>query len=127
MLEGRKVYVTKGVIPEVAVMQRIIAACGGIVRLSTASSLSLVCNETEPLIPSNVQIAPNDLIKQHKKIMSDPSALVVSSPNDRREWEKLSSEGFPIYTVEAVFVAAMHQQVEKGFTSANRVDPQLTA
>ncbi|GAA5936722.1 uncharacterized protein JCM15063_001967 [Sporobolomyces koalae] len=101
MLDGRKVYITKNVSPDVNVMQRIVSACGGIV-------------------------STNDLVKQHKKIKSDPDALVVSTPKDRREWDKLASEGVAIYTVEAVFVAAMHQSVERGFTNANRVDPQLS-
>ncbi|GAA5876458.1 hypothetical protein JCM16303_003542 [Sporobolomyces ruberrimus] len=102
MLDGRRVYITRGVTPDPALLGRIVSACGGIV-------------------------GPSDLLKQHKKIVSDPTALVVSSPLDRRDWEKLSSEGVPIYTVEAVFVSAMHQSVERGFTTANRVDPQLSA
>ncbi|GAA6060049.1 hypothetical protein JCM10212_001046 [Sporobolomyces blumeae] len=102
ILADRNVYITRNVVPELAVMQRIVSACGGIIR-------------------------PNDLVKNHKKIVSDRNALVVSSPADRREWEKLASEGTPIYSVEAVFVAAMHQDVARGFTNANRVDPQLSA
>jgi len=47
MLEGRKIYITKGVNPEVAVMQRIIAACGGIVSFTDLSFFSSLVLETD--------------------------------------------------------------------------------
>ncbi|GAA6018796.1 hypothetical protein JCM11491_003452 [Sporobolomyces phaffii] len=102
LLDGRKVYITKGVTPDLKAIQRIVSACGGI-------------------------IAPNNLAKQHKNIVADADALVVSSPKDRREWDRLAGDGVPIYTCEAVFSAAMYQQFERGFTNAHRVDQQLTA
>ncbi|GAA5969116.1 hypothetical protein JCM3765_002184 [Sporobolomyces pararoseus] len=102
VFNGKTIYITKGVSPGLPTMQRIVQASGGTIGL-------------------------NDLKKQHKLIIEDSQALVVSSPNERREWEKLASEGIPIYSCEAVFVATMHQVLEKGFNSDNRVDPQLLA
>ncbi|GAA5866988.1 hypothetical protein JCM1840_005932 [Sporobolomyces johnsonii] len=104
LFEGKNVYVTKGVVPDPETMRRIIAACGGVVHLL------------------------KDLTKHHKKIVGDAdrdAALVVSCAADRREWDKLAAQGIPIYSVEAVFSAALQQRFERGFASHNRVDAQL--
>ncbi|GAA5896329.1 hypothetical protein JCM6882_000985 [Rhodosporidiobolus microsporus] len=102
LFAGRNVYVTKTVNPDAATMQRIISACGGIVNLTSVSKIA-------------------------KRVADDEDSLVVSCPNDRREWEKLAAAPFKkeIYGVEAVFVAVLHQDIERGFTRANRVDAQL--
>ena len=125
VFDGKTIYITKGVSPGLPTMQRIVQASGGTVSpflpLLPSSRLSLSARMV------NSQIGLNDLKKQHKLILEDPEALVVSSPNERREWEKLASEGIPIYSCEAVFVATMHQVLDKGFNSNNRVDPQLLA
>ncbi|GAA5900179.1 hypothetical protein JCM8208_002041 [Rhodotorula glutinis] len=99
---GRSVYVTRGVQPDCATMQRILQAAGAVVHVK-------------------------DLSRTLKKIADDPSALVVSAPSDRREWDKLVQPPYsrPVYSVEAVFASVMHMDLKRGFTPDNRVDPQL--
>ncbi|GAA5844402.1 hypothetical protein JCM9279_006288 [Rhodotorula babjevae] len=99
---GRSVYVTRGVQPDCATMQRILQAAGAVVHVK-------------------------DLSRMLKKIADDPDALVVSAPTDRREWDKLAQSPYsrPIYSVEAVFASVMHMDLKRGFTPDNRVDPQL--
>ncbi|GAA5826527.1 hypothetical protein JCM11251_002412 [Rhodosporidiobolus azoricus] len=91
LFAGRNVYVTKNVSPDAATMQRIISACGGIVNLTALS-------------------------KSAKKIAADEDSLVISCPNDRREWEKLAAAPLKkeIYSVEAIFVSVLHQDLQRG-------------
>ncbi|GAA6004207.1 uncharacterized protein JCM10292_007290 [Rhodotorula paludigena] len=102
LFAGRNVYVTRQVIPDANTIQRILSASGAVVQIK-------------------------DLTKVVKKIADDEDALVISSPADRREWEKLAAAPHrrEIYGVEAVFLAVLHQDLARGFTPANRVDPQL--
>ncbi|KPV77619.1 uncharacterized protein RHOBADRAFT_41614 [Rhodotorula graminis WP1] len=99
---GRSVYVTRQVQPDCATMQRILQAAGAVVHVK-------------------------DLSRTLKKIADEPDALVISTPADRREWDKLVQPPYsrPVYSVEAVFASVMHMDLERGFTSDNRVDPQL--
>lgn len=123
LFAGRNVYVTRQVIPDANTIQRILSASGAVVR----ASLPSICfgRQLTRLLLLQVQI--KDLTKVVKKIADDEDALVISSPADRREWEKLAAAPHrrEIYGVEAVFLAVLHQDLARGFTPANRVDPQL--
>lgn len=68
-----------------------------------------------------------DLSRTIKKIADEPDSLVVSTPADRREWEKLASAPYNrhVYSVEAVFASVLHMDLARGFTPDNRVDPRL--
>ncbi|GAA6048438.1 hypothetical protein JCM3770_003757 [Rhodotorula araucariae] len=99
---GRNVYVTRQVQPDSATMQRILQASGAVVHVK-------------------------DLSKCIKQIANEPDALIISTPADRREWEKLAAAPYNrrIYSVEAVFSSVLHQDLDRGFVVENRVDPQL--
>lgn len=118
LFAGRDVYITANVAPDQATMSRIVQACGGIVRPFFLSSSSFEADF--PFFPP--QVNTKSLTKQHKKIAEDDECLIISHPNDRREWDKLAAAPIKkeIYSVEAVFVAVLHQDLERGFTGANR-------
>ncbi|GAA6003002.1 hypothetical protein JCM10207_001937 [Rhodosporidiobolus poonsookiae] len=101
LFDGRNFYVTKGVQPDAATMSRIISACGGIVTIGLAG--------------------------RQKKIADDEDSVVISTANERKDWEKLAAAPLKkeIYSVEAVFSAVLHQDLTRGFIGSNRIDPQL--
>ncbi|BGP25309.1 BRCT domain protein Brc1 [Rhodotorula toruloides] len=102
LFAGKTVYISRSTSPDATTMQKIIEASGGIVHVK-------------------------DLSKFVKKIVDDPDALVISCPNDRREWEKLAAapNKKKIYSVEAALTAVLHQNFSRGFNDANRCDFQL--
>ncbi|GAA5854065.1 hypothetical protein JCM8547_008212 [Rhodosporidiobolus lusitaniae] len=101
LFANKSAFITKSVVPEPAVMSRIISACGG----------------------KALTTPPSKVIKN---ILDDgDDSIVISCANDRKEWDALASKGRAIYAVEAVFVSVLHQDLAKGFTDANRVDPQI--
>ncbi|KAK4057178.1 regulator of Ty1 Transposition [Microbotryomycetes sp. JL221] len=101
LFQGKTIYLTKNVSPEVAVMQRILQS--GDATVITA------------------KITPS----MQKTILNNNDAYVVSTPTDRQQWETLAQKGKPIYTVEAVFKSVMLQDL-KEFNSNNvRLDLQL--
>ncbi|BGP32788.1 regulator of Ty1 Transposition [Rhodotorula toruloides] len=102
LFDGKTIYISRSTGPEPTTMQKIIEASGGVVHVK-------------------------DLSKFVKKIAENPDALVISCPNDRREWEKLASAPHKkkIYSVEAALTAVLHQDLSRGFNDANRCDYQL--
>ncbi|GAA6032673.1 hypothetical protein JCM8097_004873 [Rhodosporidiobolus ruineniae] len=100
LLAGYDIYLTNGVSPDPPTMQRIITACGGVAHVKNVS-------------------------KFIKQIMDDDDSFVVSAPGDRKEWDAVAARKKPIYGVEAVFVAVLHQDLKRGFNDNHRIDPQL--
>ncbi|BGP00180.1 regulator of Ty1 Transposition [Rhodotorula toruloides] len=102
LFDGKTIYISRSTSPEPTTMQKIIEASGGVVHVK-------------------------DLSKFVKKIAENRDALVISCPNDRREWEKLAAapNKKKIYSVEAALTAVLHQDLSRGFNDANRCDYQL--
>lgn len=59
-----------------------------------------------------------------ERIANDPKSYVVSSPDDRKEWNTLAAKKrISIYSVEAVFESVLHQRLL--FLDKDRIDLQV--
>ncbi|KAK4051346.1 regulator of Ty1 Transposition [Microbotryomycetes sp. JL201] len=101
LFEGKTVYVTKGVEPEVSKIQKILQSGNATVNTSKITSAA------------------------QQSILRNEDTYVVSCLGDRQQWETLAEKGKPIYSVEAVFHSVMLQNMS-GFDLPNaRIDQQL--
>ncbi|KAM0789281.1 hypothetical protein ACM66B_000121 [Microbotryomycetes sp. NB124-2] len=101
LFEGKTVYVTKGVEPEVSKIQKILQS----------GDATVITSKITPAAQAS--------------ILRSDDVYVVSCAGDRQQWETLAEKGKPIYSVEAVFHSVMLQNMS-GFDLTNaRIDQQL--